>query len=117
MYMESDRLIRDTEIDDWVTALHEAKEGDWSNLHVQGAQMTLQAMAAREEPYTGADLYRVFASSDARTELRESVARDLYTLSEIDTAIWQELSQRAATLTDEGTVQLAEKDETGEDDV
>ncbi len=35
MYM-SDRLIRGTEIDDWVTALHEAKEGDWSNLHVQG---------------------------------------------------------------------------------
>lgn len=115
--MKCNRLIRDTEIDDWVAALHEAKGSDWSNLHDQGAQMTLQAMATSEEPYTGADLYRVFTSSDARTELRERAARDLHTLVEIDTAIWQELAQRAATLTAEGDLQIAEKNETGESNI
>lgn len=108
--MEADRRIRNSEVNDWVAALHDADGGDWSDLHVQGAQMTLQAMAATEDPYTGADLYRTFASSDARTTLRGSVSMDLHTLTTIDPAIWRNLSRRAATLTDVSSGQIGRED-------
>lgn len=107
--MDDDRRIRNTEINDWVEALREADDGDWSDLHFQGAQQMLQAMAASEEPYTGADLYRTFASSDARAALRESVTMDFHTLTAIDPTIWRDLSRRAATLTGVSSGRLAEK--------
>lgn len=100
--MEADRPIRSTDINDWMKALRgaEIESGDWSDLHVQGARLTLQTMAASEDPYTGADLQQVFASLDVREALKDSVSADVHTFTAIDPKIWQELSQRAATLTD-----------------
>lgn len=106
--MEDDQPIRNTEINDWMDGLREADDGDWSDLHVQGAQQMLRAMAASEEPYTSADLYRTFASSDARTAVIESVAMDFHTLSAIDPVVWRELSRRAATLTGVSSGRLSE---------
>jgi hypothetical protein len=115
--MEADRRIQGTEINDWMIALREAESGDWSDLHVQGARQTLQAMATSEESYTGADLYRAFASSNARETLKESVSADFHTLTAIDPEIWRELSRRAATLTGVSSGRFAEATETEEDDI
>lgn len=100
--MEADRLIRNAEISDWMKGLKDSdiESGGWSDLHIRGARLTLQAMAISEEPYTGADLCHIFESSDARRTLKESISADVHTLTAIDPVIWRELSQRAATLID-----------------
>jgi hypothetical protein len=78
--------------------------------------MLLQAMAASETSYTGTDLYRAFASSDARATLQENVRMDFHTLDAIDPATWRDLSRSAASLTGVSSGRFAEGTGTEESD-